>query len=201
MKIILDDKPCDVEATTVGEAIDAAASLVQERGRLIVDVSVDGAPWTETQLNSRQVDVTAEVVRLITADPVELVRETFADAAEALSDADELQREAAHLLQSDQHPIALDKLNDAISIWLQVQAAIVTGSQLAGLALDEAALARPIAESICTLNERLEGIRSALVGEDPIGLADSLLYEFPDVVEEWRSILDALRRRVESQTQ
>lgn len=198
MKVLLDDMPCEVNATTVGEALDAASAVAEQRGRLIVDVSVDGTRWTESDLsNSDRTDAAAGVVHFTSAAPRELVRQTFADAADALTDADDLQRETAQLLQADHRTVSLDKLNEAISIWLQVQEAIVKGSQLVGLDLDAVALPRPIGESISALNQRLTSLHGALTRNDVIALADTLLYEFPEVVEEWRSILDELQRLLE----
>jgi hypothetical protein len=43
-------------------------------------------------------------------------------------------------------------------------------------------------------------LRTALEQEDQIALADALLYEFPDVVREWRGILQHLRTMVEQET-
>ena len=198
MKVLLDDIPCEVNATTVGEALDAASAVAEQRGRLIVDVSVDGTRWTESDLsNSDRTDAAAGVVHFTSAAPRELVRQTFADAADALTDADDLQRETAQLLQADHRTVSLDRLNEAIAIWLQVQEAIVKGSQLVGLDLDAVALPRPIGESINALNQQLGAVRGALARNDVIALADTLLYEFPEVVEEWRGILDELQRLLE----
>jgi hypothetical protein len=198
VKVLLDDMPCDVNAATVGEALDAASDLAEQKGRLIVDVSVDGTRWTESELSRPEcTGGGAEVVRFTSAAPLELVRRTLADAEDALVEADELQRETAELLQSDQRAVALDTLNEAISIWLQVQEAIVKGSQLVALDLDEIALPKPIGESINVLNERLEALRGALAQEDVIALSDTLLYEFPAVVQEWRGILQELQRTLE----
>ena len=47
MRVLLDDIPCDVTATTVSQAIEAAAVVANNKGRLIVEVSVDGSQWTE----------------------------------------------------------------------------------------------------------------------------------------------------------
>ena len=41
----------------------------------------------------------------------------------------------------------------------------------------------------------------ALLERDPIGLSDTLLYELPGIVEEWRSILDTLKRQIEGEGQ
>ena len=97
--------------------------------------------------------------------------------------------------------IALDKLEQAISIWQSVQQAIVQGSHLMELDLNEIAVNdTPISVSIQRLGERLRFVRSALEERDQIGLADNLLYEFPEVVDEWRSILTHLERLVKEQS-
>ncbi len=195
MRILLDDTPCDLEAKTVGEAIDAAAEVARRLGRLIVEVTVDDTLWAEVELSSpKRLEASAEVVRLTSAEPRQLVNEAFTDAAEALADADELQQEAARLVQSDQYTVSMDKLNDALSIWLSVQEAIVKGSRIVGIDLDDVVVGeRSINASISRLNEWLLVIRNALTDSDQIALADTLLYELPEVVGEWRSIVDHLR--------
>ena len=197
MQVLLDDMPCEVDAQTVGEAIDAASVLARGRGRLITDVSVDGRLWTDVELSSPQhMTAVADSIRLVSAEPTELVRQTFAEAEEALDEADHLQREAARLLQSDQHTVAMDALGEAISIWISVQAAIVKGARVLQLDLDGMETRTPINESIRLLNERLRFVRDALAAQDLIGLSDTLLYEFPQVVEEWRGILADLQRSI-----
>ena len=44
------------------------------------------------------IDLSAQIIRLISAAPGKLVGQTFADATEALTDIEDLQREAAELL-------------------------------------------------------------------------------------------------------
>ena len=199
MQVLLDSDPCEMKAQTVGEAIAAAATLAQTRGRLIIDVIVDGLRWSEQQLDSaQQNDATAETIEFITAEPKELVLQTFEDAAEALTDADALQKEAAELLQADQSIICMDKLAEALSIWLTVQQAIVKGSQVVELQLDSISVNKiPITESIARLNENLQLLRSALQQDDQVAVADALLYEFPDIINEWRTILEHLQSLVE----
>ena len=199
MQVLLDSDPCEMQAQTIGEAIAAASTLAQTRGRLIVDIIVDGSRWSEQQLDSAEHNgATADTVEFITAEPRELVLRTFEDAAEALEDADILQKEAAELLQSDQSIICMDKLAEALSIWLTVQQAIVKGSQVVELQLDNISVKKtPITESIARLNENLQLLRSALQQDDQIAVADALLYEFPDIINEWKSILEHLQSLVE----
>ena len=199
MQILLDDIPCHVQAQTVGEAIEGGAEVARDRGRLIVDVTVDGSHLSEADLASAQQQTrTAGIVRLVSADPVELVRQTLNDAHEALAEADRLQREAAELLQSDERTVAMDKLAEAISIWHCVQEAVTKGTQLIGLDLDAE---RPdgdqdIPDAIRRLKERLNALRRALQDRDEIGLADTLLYEFPQVIEQWQKLLGDLQGRL-----
>ena len=198
MQILLDEVPCNVDAGTVGEAIESASDLARQRGRLIVDVTVDGSRLTEADLaSSRCHRETAEIIRFTSADPAEIVTHTFQDAEEALTEADELQREAAELLQSDMHTVAMDKLNEAIAIWLSVQEALAKGAQVMGLDLDTVHVdGTPVPEVIQRLNERLKTVRRSLQERDVITLADTLLYEFPQVVEQWRGLLRDLRARI-----
>lgn len=202
MQILLDENVCDVAAETVEEAIAVCADLVEAQGRMIVDVHVDGARWSEEELASTEnQSTTAQVVELTSADPAQLVLQTFQDAAEALTNADELQQEAAQLLQSDQRTICMDKMGEALSIWLSVQQAIVKGSQVIGLQLDEVTVdGTPIVTSIVQLNEQLRMLRTALEQDDQIALADSLLYVFPDIVREWQGILEHLQTLVDQET-
>ena len=202
MQILLDENVCDVAADTVEEAIAVCADLVEAQGRMIVDVHVDGERWSEEELGSTENrSTTAQVVELTSADPAQLVLQTFQDAAEELTNADELQQEAAQLLQSDQRTICMDKMGEALSIWLSVQQAIVKGSQVIGLQLDEVTVdGTPILTSIVQLNEQLRMLRTALEQDDQIALADALLYEFPDIVREWQGILEHLQTLVDQET-
>ena len=195
MRVLLDNDECDMAVGSVGEAVAAGAALASDRGRTVTDVLVDGTRWSDDQLASPDIEqATATEVQIITADPGELVSETFAEAAWALSDAGKLQEEAAQLIQAGQPRDAMDKLRDAVSIWLSVQEAVTKGSQLARLDLDSVTM-DGISARLCIerLAEQLRMIRSALQANDPVGLSDTLLYEMPEVVDEWRGLLEQLR--------
>ncbi len=195
MRVLIDNDECDMPVHSVGEAVAAGAALASDRGRTVTDVLVDGTRWSDDQLASPDIErATAAEVQIITADPGELVTETFAEAAWALSDAGKLQEEAAQLIQAGQPRDAMDKLRDAVSIWLSVQEAVAKGSQLAGLDLDSVTM-DGISARLCIerLTEQLRMIRSALQANDPVGLSDTLLYEMPEVVDEWRRLLEQLR--------
>ena len=53
MRILLDENPCDIQANSIGEAIAAAADAAERAGRLVVEVRVDGAMFSEDDLPKR----------------------------------------------------------------------------------------------------------------------------------------------------
>ena len=197
MRVLLDEQFCDVSADSVDQAIAAAAAIAQEQGRIIVEVMVDGRQWMtdDSQSPSDTSNIVAESpteVRLTSADPAELMNEIYTDASSALSDADQLQREAAELLQAGHTLEAMQKLGDAVSIWISVQQAVSMGAQLKGElnrpdigAIPEQAIATAVEQ----LNGKLGEVRAALQRSDTVALADSLLYDLPDVVQQWRNLL------------
>jgi hypothetical protein len=198
MQILFDEVPCTLDAGTIGEAIATARDLARDRGRFIVDITVDGCRLTEADLASNQRHAeAARIIRFTSADPVEIVAHTFEDAEDALTEADELQREAAELLQSDQHTVSMDKLGEAVSIWLSVQEAVVKGTQAIGVDLNTVHVGgASFQDMIHRLNECLKTVRRGLQDRDEVTLADTLLYEFPQIVEQWRGLLRDLRARI-----
>lgn len=192
MQILLDDVTCELDAATVAEAVLAAAALARSQGRLVVDVIVDGTRWTE---DPSAPSAAASVVALTSAQPAVLVWETFAQAVEALAEADSLQRAAAESLQSDRALAAMDKLAGAMAIWEGVREAIVNGAAIAGL--DLAAPGAGLDAAVTLLHDKLEALHGALRQGDLVAVADALLYEFPEVVTRWRALLGELQQQVQ----
>jgi hypothetical protein len=198
MRVLLDDSPCDVEARYAGEAIAAAAAMADRVGRLVVDVMVDGLAWSPERLEGLGTDRTlAQEVRLVTSSARDLARAALADASEALSSADELQREAAELLEAGRQPAAMQRLGEAITIWTRVQRAVALSVEVMSLEFGAMEVEGvPAAELIQSLGQRLRLLRSALAADDHVGLADTLLYELPEVVQSWRDLLAEMIRGI-----
>jgi hypothetical protein len=196
MRVTLDEQPCAIDAESIGDAIGSAAALAEERGRVIVEVIVDGNSWDQDQLGSSELRAgRADHLDLVTADLGELVHETLRDAAAALDDADRLQREAAELLQSDQAQIAMVRLGEAFGIWQSVQQAVAICGDALQVDLTALKVAdNPLQQSVVRLDEQLQSLRTALENKDMVSLADMLLYELPEVVAEWREVLDTLQQ-------
>ena len=194
MRLLVDDRPCETSATSVGEAIAGAAEVAGARGRVVVEVVVDGRTWGDEELGSEaRCGASADEVSLVTADLRELAGQTLEDAAAALADADRLQRESARLIQSDRLPEAMPQLGEALSVWQSVQEALVKSTQAVGLDLDAVRLGEgTVADDLERLAGDLRTLRRALETRDPVGLADTLLYDLPEVVLQWQENLRSL---------
>lgn len=199
MRVWLDETECDFHPDSVAQAIEYGAEVAERQGRLIIDVQVDGASWTESQIEqSRQLAAPAEEVRMLSSDPVELVRHTWSDAAEALAEADARQREAAHMIQADRNTEAMEQLSEVIDVWGSVQKAVSLGSQALAIDLDQESIeGTPVTEYVERLGQQLRTLRDALQQEDPIGVSDTLLYDLPQTIADWRELLSHLHDRAE----
>ena len=91
----------------------------------------------------------------------------------------------------------MDKLNHSILIWQSVQKAVMIGVEIAAVDPgDEKNLEDSITGAIERLNLQLTTIKDGLNSDDPIGISDALMYDMPEVVQEWRSLLHELCERV-----
>ncbi len=200
MRTLLDDRICDIGAQSVGDAVAALATLAERDGRQIVDVSVDGEPWGDRELSSiDRLRSAAAEVRATSVLPSELVRETFLHAATALLEAEQLQRNAAKLIQADQTREGLDALMDALSVWINIHKATVDGVAFAKI--DPRAVRTvegTFDEAVGDLNVRLTSLRDAMQSNDTVAICDALLYEFPLTTKRWASLLAELARRADS---
>lgn len=200
MRVTLDDQPCTFNANNVHDALAQAADLARDQDRLIVEVIVDGTPWGDRELaDDEATAVAAREVNLVTASSRDLVAQTFDDAGGALNDIDRLHKDAAEFLQVDQRPAAMQSLAEAIGVWQSVREAVSKGADVVGIDLADVRTADGSAmDAIGQLNEHLTGLRDALVQDDGVAIADTLLYELPEVVDQWRAVLDALQQQITS---
>ncbi|MFM2164277.1 MAG: hypothetical protein RL325_714 [Planctomycetota bacterium] len=198
MRILLDDRETNLRADTVGLALQEAATLVEKSGRLIVEVEVDGIAWGEEDLASAAHTARrASEIRLLTAHPGELLRDTLAHATEAVLNADEIQRSAAKLMQANRETEGMQKLLEALAIWGSAQTAVSRGLELgvisradihsAGIDLDGA---------VAALDAQLRGLRDAMKSQDTSAVSDCLLYEFPVTTKRFAGALAAIASEI-----
>ena len=203
MRIVLDDTPLACVAETVGEAVAAGELEARQSGRVIIEIHVDGEPIPVDRFDDPEVlRKPARDVTLLSADLRTLAVETLAQASDALVSAGELQQSAAELIQADDQPQAMEKLGEAIAVWLTVQQAIAAAAQ--ALSIDLAALeleGDSFQIRMNVLQEKLQHLKTALEATDPVGLADMLLFELPECVADWREVIDAISMHADEEAE
>ncbi len=193
----LDDQELAVPTAaggSLGALLDAARARAADAGRVVVEVKIDGQAVSPDDLDA-QLDqpVAAQDVRLTTADPAELSVDALAEARNQLAALGDLQQEAAELLQSDQAGEALAKLGGAVQGWLNIAQAVTQASQLNGVDLDRLDVGgEPASATVLSLAEQLKSVKSLIETQDVTALADTVGYEWPEVVARWDALLEAL---------
>ncbi|MCP4834091.1 MAG: hypothetical protein GY895_04940 [Phycisphaera sp.] len=197
MRVLLDDQPCSTSATTIGEAVAAAADAAEKAGRLVIEVLVDGSSLSEDDLQEDgRLANSADEVQLLTTTMNELLRDTFVHAAEALGDADTVQKEAAEFIQSGRQNEGMQNLLAALETWGGIRDAVVKGLGLADISPEDVTIEGiGLPDAIGRLQIRLGGLKEAMVAEDVSATCDCLLYDLPESTTEWRTILSGLAKR------
>lgn len=194
MRILLDDQETGLQAKTVREALEAAAAEAGRTGRMIIEVAVDGMTWAEEDIVSAEHSGReAGEIRCATAHPAELLRDTLAHAAEAVLNAEEIQRSSAKLMQGDRAREGFNKLLEALAVWGSVQTAVTRGLELGVLTREEIrSRGIDLDGALAGLDAQLRTLRDAMVAQDTTSVADCLLYEFPRTSKSFATVLVAL---------
>ena len=197
MRVILDNQPCSIDATNLGEALAAASTLAEGRGRLVVEVLVDGALLSDAQLQDEdRLCGTARELELKTTTASALLQETFIQAAESIADTASMQTTAAEMLRSGQSPEGMEAIGTALASWGQIHEAAIKGLLLAGED-PETLVVREISflDANSALQQQLGDLQRGIEAQDASAICDCLLYEFPKVCEIWIEVLRGMAER------
>lgn len=199
MPIYLDDQPVQLSGVDLASVLDSAADHLRASGRIVVEVTLDGEPLVDEQLESRRHDAVGDgELRLYSANPRDLSRTTLEAVLGRLDAVAQRQREAADLISSDQQNEAMTALTQAIEGWQQsqqvvIQTASLTATDLSTLDIDGAP-AQAVIEQVITM---LQVVRDTIEARDMVGLADTLAYEGPALIEQWQKLVTALIERID----
>ncbi|MEX0744931.1 MAG: hypothetical protein WD118_04955 [Phycisphaeraceae bacterium] len=198
MPVFLDDEQLDLPGDNLAAVLAAARDRVTGDGRVMVEVHLDGEPVPAEQLDrAESVAVEGVDVHLYSADPRELARMTLEQVRGRLGEVGGIQAEAAELLQQDQTAGAMDHVREAIEVWLQTQQAVAHTATLLDIDLDTLAVGDMTFDAITAeLIERLQAVKELLAAGDGVALADTLAYEWPELVERWDRLIAALLERI-----
>ncbi len=197
MRLLIDEQTFDITERSVREALDRAAAIAQDQGRVIIEVHVDGTRWTDEQLTSADMGtMEAETIALTSAAPRELVASTLSDALSALDRIEHLQSTAAASLARDELGTAMESLGQALKMWTEIERSVTLGASILGLDLQaELTAIGSNTEAVEKLGQALKSLRDAIVIRNPVALTDTLAYEMPSVVSGWRDLLQGLEKR------
>jgi len=199
MRILLDESETSLDARNIAEALSHAADEAARRGRMIVEVEVDGVRWSEEDLASADaVQRAAGELRLTSIHPAELLRETFVQAGTAVDEADAMQRESAEHLQAGKVGEAMASLSTALALWGSVQTALSRGLELKVLTHAGPGDEIDLDGAVAALDGQLRTVRDAVSAQDLASLGDCLLYEFPPVSARFAAMLRSLAARAEA---
>jgi hypothetical protein len=190
MKTYLDGQPLLVpEPATLAGALRAASDEAGRKGRVVVEVQVDGERANDALVEDPPEAPVGNEVRLISVEPRLLVRVTLMDAVDALEAARQKQLRSAELIQRGKLEEALPPLSEAIQTWQTVRDAVEKSAAMLGIGVEALGGGPGMGELVKALLARLEEVRRTLAGEDWSALADVLAYDMGEQAERWKAAL------------
>lgn len=158
-------------------------------GRLIVGVSINGAPLLGSSLGERLACPVSEQddIALVSEGRQKLASGALFEAADALERLQPLLDQLAANVTAGR---AADTLPEALAAWQVVPQTLQAAMQLTGFDAERAEFdGRPITAHLGTLVEKLGDLRDAFQSQDTVYVADLLRYEMPEMCVHWAGVL------------
>lgn len=200
MAVYLDDQPVQLDGSTLGDVLQSASAQLAGDRRMVVEVQLDGQPLVGealTQQASAPVPDEADL-RLYSAQPQAVAAGALEQVRQQLAGQQPALNQAADLLQQDKSAEAFAAINAFNEVWLRTMQAIEQASQLMGIDLTELIVDdQPFTTHTGELFTQLQQLRQQVADRDTAALADSLAYEWPDILSRWDGVLAALIEAVD----
>jgi hypothetical protein len=180
------------EVATLGAGIEAARQRATDRGRVVVEVKLDGRALTDEELQqglAGEGGVSGARLDCTTVAPAELVATSFAQASGALDEARALQADAAGALRAGDINTALANLGEVVGVWEAVKQTLDDGPGLLGRPLGELLPGASAQEEGVRLAAALTALKTTLADQDWSTLADVLEVELDQQAERWVELL------------
>ena len=206
MQVLLDGLPLSVARPSLANAIQTAAADAQKRGRIIVEVKADGVVLSSDELGQPSDDPsTYSEVRLLSADPRELVRQTVLDAVEALESVRTEQANAMAQVQTGDVGGALQTLQGAFVTWQAARDVVARGAALLGIDLETVKLPGidedvTFQSATTSLMSHLSGLKEALNEQDWSALSDIVGFDLDADATTWHALLKAFAAYIKGMT-
>ena len=192
MKITIDDRVLETDATTLGGALMAAQSVCE--GRMVVQAIADGESVPASDLlNPPDTSPYCAELHFQTADPSALVHETLYSAVDIIRGISPRQKEVSDLFLDGEVDKGKDQLMQLLSGWLDVNKTVQLCTSSGHVPREAVEGLEPSFEdSVRKLSADLNDLRNALEGGDFTAVSDLLAYEMNDQAERWSGILTTL---------
>ncbi len=188
MRTFLDDRPLAASGASLGAALTAARAAAPER--LVVAATADGTPVPETHLAAPpEAEPYAGELRLVTADPRELLAGALREAAARLREARPAQRRVAEHLQVGETKDAMTALGPVLGSWEHAAKVVVLGREADPGAPETAA-------DIAALFGHLRALKQAIERQDLVEVAYTLDGDLDDALKRWLDVLGSWAERV-----
>lgn len=196
MRAYLDDAELPGPITSLAESIDAARQAAAARGRVVVEVSADGARVPDEVLDRPEAAPAPASVQFITAEPRSMVRVALLDAAEALERARDDHAAIVAALDGAEIDAARSSLERVLEAWGMCVATVRDGGALLGMDLD-APLDDGVSPSahVGSLMAVLIEIKRCVGVQDWAGLGDAVGCDLEAQARSWDAMLRALADR------
>lgn len=203
MAVYVDDQVVDLPGNDLSELLASAASRLDDSGRVVAEVQLDGQVLAGGDLDEHQQDVIdGGEWRLYTADPRDLTRATLEMMLVQLDKANHHQADAADKLTRDDQVKAMNSIDQALEVWQQTQTAVHQSVTLLNIDLSKVELGDHTASDVVIdLAEKLRAFIETLREGDSVALADALAYEWPQSIERWQGMLAAIIEQIDGMEQ
>lgn len=195
MQVYLDGKRLENAGSTLASALQCASDAAGER--LLIEAEADGRRVESNELQDPPpTDPFASEIRFKSTERSALIRETLLEARDLLDDIRDAQQQAVGALQTGRIPDAMGILGGLLQNWqcisrtvqLTIGVESVTPEEAEGLA---------IAPATGDLASRLGDVRTALMAQDFVALADLLAYDLEEEADRWKRLIERLTALVE----
>ena len=203
MELFIDDHQVDAESVgdgTLGDALRHVQATLCSPGRLVVSLRCDGQeiPAGDMASTLDQPVSSFQQLEISTSTQGELVQDTMVQAGTSLTETEAECDRIADCLTEGKTAEAMEALGKCMAVWQQIHDGVSKSLQLLRLDVTQIEIdGEPLIDLIARPKDVLLQVKQALECQDHVLLADTLKYEFSDVIREWHTVLAVIRRHAD----
>ena len=207
MELYIDDTKVDIDPRASDRLEDVLRQeqiKLYESGRLVVALRCDGNEVPAGEMADILERQTSSFDRLdvLTSTKFDLVVDAMDQAAISLTQTEEACQRIADGLSEGKTEESMLAFGDCLSVWQQIHEAI--SKSIAILAIDPQRMlvgGVPLVDVINKPMVVLLRVKEALQSQDHVLLADTLKYEFSEVVQQWQDVIVNVQGQAQSALQ